>query len=199
MTRRAQASRTRRCAPGVDEAGFSLVELTFAMAIFAVALALLVPTFLVISGSTTSTRSMTADDTAILPALSTLEGEISSAGTASVTDSGFTLILYTTSLSGAASCAQWQVQKGPDGANMLSQRSWPPASTSAVAFTFVASGVNVANTTSQPPFVLTGNASNVVDINLLLAIQGQATAQELTVSQAALGKTTGICTPPPTS
>lgn len=197
--------------------GFTLIEMTVAIMIFMIALALILPTYLTLNKTASDTDAITAEDGGTLPAVTQLVSQISNAiivyspcdsstnastpspacesATNGVGDSGFALMLYLNGVSSTVGglCAQWQVTSG----GLLEERTWDPSKTytSPVPFDSVASTVTVLNqdkgTTWQPPFTLEGSGAkaDIVDIDLIVEPphQGRVVPEEIRTSANAQG------------
>jgi Tfp pilus assembly major pilin PilA len=200
-----------------DTSGFTLIEITVAIMIFMIALALILPTYLTLNKTASDTDAITAEDGGTLPAVTQLVSQINNAivvyspcksssktstpspacvsAANGVGDSGFSLMLYLNSISGTVGglCAQWQVTSG----GLLEERTWNPSKTytSPLPFNSVASTVTILNqdtgTTWQPPFTLegSGDKADIVDIDLIVEPphQGRVVPEEIRTSANAQG------------
>lgn len=208
------AGRRNRAA---DASGFTIIEITVAIMIFMIALALILPTYLALNKTASDTDAITAEDGGTLPAVTRLVSQISNAivvyspcssstnaatpspacvsATNGVGDSGFALMLYLNGVNSTVGglCAQWVVTSG----GTLEERTWDPSTTytSPVPFNSVAPTVTVLNqdngTTWQPPFTLEGSGTkaDIVDIDLIVRPpnQGRVVPEEIRTSANAQG------------
>lgn len=100
----------------VRDEGFTLVEIMVTMMIFVVVMALVIPTYLISSQSSTDTTSMTTDDTAMVPAVSRLASQLDNATYLwSPCDSTGTSYLN----SGISTCQSSTSSGGPGGSAIL--------------------------------------------------------------------------------
>lgn len=149
------------------EAGFTLVELTVAVSIFA---ALLATTYTVLiavqrQSAATLTRNDAVDQARL--GLQSVDRAVRSADKAfDLTSDPTTLTLLTRAdpTSSGSRCMQWQVAAGE-----LRTRSWPVGSTSSAPWRTVARRISNDTTAAQAPFRLeTGYGAQVVTVRLLV-------------------------------
>lgn len=190
------------------EDGFTLVELTLALAILMVVLMLVTPTFLVVSDGSNSVQAITTTDSALRPALQGLAAQVAaSSGYVSpgagapnsaidVTAKGSLLTLMYTARSGAVLCSQWEVKTAPndpiDPANpregVLQQRGWNPAhAPGTVPFVPTATGVVVVDPPSVQPFRVTGVGGGLLVVDLMVTSGPKTAVVQIDTSMAAQG------------
>lgn len=180
---------------GRGDVGFTLIELFVAMTILVIILAVITPTYIAMSQSSSASSAMTAEDSEFHPALVTLSDQTISSGTLSCSGTpsgevlpngvtlpactsggaGFYVTMYTNTSSGGT-CHQWGVyydSQLPVPVWHLGVRSFAPTSSgspqSAVAFQnqgLTLAIVNATRTNQPQPFTTTGSGGDLLDVNL---------------------------------
>lgn len=192
-----------------DQGGFTVIELTVALAVSLIALALILPTYLAVSTSSSNTQSITTADTAILPALDKLAADVSSAGSMA-TPSSNTVVLTTcrvhsdtsdcSTLSGNVRCSQWEVSS----TGLLERRTWSPSgsSPSFVVFPGTSDLIITSSSRGTPLFAangstdtLSGQASALLTIDFMVQAGTTSPKREIQASFAAQSNASGTCTP----
>jgi prepilin-type N-terminal cleavage/methylation domain-containing protein len=211
-----------------SECGFTLVEMSVALLVLVIALALITPTFLAFNDSTTRTQAQSISDSAIRPALIEMTNLVGSASVlytpcnsytntnSSVlacvsngsTQTGFAEMVYDAANGGT--CTQWQVLPAPtnsiDPGNsheaLLEVRTWPAGSNTAVAFSSFVSSVVLVNTSSQPVFSIPSGAvsGDLLNIDMFVSSGSKSPTVEIQTKVAAQGVShSDSCgNPPPT-
>jgi prepilin-type N-terminal cleavage/methylation domain-containing protein len=142
---------TRR--PRGDETGFTLVEYTVAMAIFAVLIAITMSGVVMMTDNTVKTTNLSTATDQIRQAFTKLDRQVRYADNVNrpvLANGKFYLEFQALNGDGVSTCYQWRLDPAT---KRVQWRQWPSSPQPATVngtFTTVAS--NIANTTAQPPF-----------------------------------------------